>query len=143
MIYYTTIEQAEHLVELGLDPETADMCWTNHCYGQIRSSMRVSSKTVKEYKELLTRFADKTSIDVFIPCWSLGALSNVIYKFVIHEYGLKGWVGMYVCSISEFTTYYANDADVVHEEKGETFLEAVYKMVCYLLENSYIKKHKS
>ena len=74
---YTSLEQSQKLAEI-LPLESADMCWTNHCYGPIRSSMTASAKTIKEYKELLTQFTDLTSIDVFYPCWSLAALLDVL-----------------------------------------------------------------
>ena len=61
---YTDLEQSKKLAEI-LPPESADMCWTNHCYGRIRSSMTISAKSIYEYKKLLERFADSTSIDVF------------------------------------------------------------------------------
>lgn len=76
---YTDIEQSKKLAKI-LPVESADMCWTNHCYGTIRSSLTVSSKTIEEYKNLLTRFADLTDIDVFCPCWSLAALLDVLPK---------------------------------------------------------------
>ena len=76
---YTDIEQSKKLAEI-LPIESADMCWTNHCYGNIRSSLTVSSKTIEEYKNLLTRFANLTDIDCFYPCWSLAALFSVIPK---------------------------------------------------------------
>ena len=78
---YTDLKQSKKLAEI-LPIESTDMCWTNHCYGNIRSSMTVSTKTIEEYKELLTRFGDLTSIDVFYPCWSLGALLDVIPKHI-------------------------------------------------------------
>jgi hypothetical protein len=78
---YTDLEQSKKLAEI-LPLKSADMCWTNHCYGNIRSSMTVSTKTIEKYKELLTRFGDLTSIDVFYPCWSLGALLDVIPKHI-------------------------------------------------------------
>ena len=78
---YTDLKQSKKLAEI-LPIESADMCWTNHCYGNIRSSMTVSTKTIEEYKELLTRFGDLTSIDVFYPCWSLAALLKVIPKHI-------------------------------------------------------------
>jgi hypothetical protein len=74
---YTDLEQSKKLAEI-LPIESADMCWTNHCYGNIRSSITVSSKTIEEYKELLERFADLTDIDVFYPCWSLAALLKIL-----------------------------------------------------------------
>jgi hypothetical protein len=78
---YTDLKQSKKLAEI-LPIESVDMCWTNHCYGNIRSSMTVSTKTIEKYKELLTRFGDLTSIDVFYPCWSLGALLDVIPKHI-------------------------------------------------------------
>ena len=75
---YTSVEQSKRLLELGLNPNTADMCWTNHCYGSIRSSMRSANMTIDEYKKLLERFADSNSSDVFYPCWSLNALLKVM-----------------------------------------------------------------
>ena len=81
---YTDLEQSKKLAEF-LPLKSADMCWTNHCYGSIRSSMTVSSKTIEEYKELLTRFANLTNIDVFYPCWSLSALLNALPRIVNNE----------------------------------------------------------
>ena len=89
---YTDLEQSKKLAEI-LPLESADMCWTNHCYGSIRSSMTVSSKTIEEYKELLTRFGDLTSIDVFYPCWSLAALLEIIPSEIIS--------GEYIINITE------------------------------------------
>ena len=76
---YTDLEQSRKLAEF-LPLESADMCWTNHCYGTIRSSLTVSSKTIEEYKNLLTRYYDLNDTDVFYPCWSLSALLNVLPK---------------------------------------------------------------
>ena len=73
----TNLEQSKQLAEI-LPPESADMCWTNHYYGVMRSSMTISTKTVDEYKSLLDRFNDSTSIDVFYPAWSLAALLAVL-----------------------------------------------------------------
>lgn len=74
---FTDLEQSKKLAEI-LPLESADMCWTNHYYGTIRSSMTISAKTIKEYKELLESFHDSTDIDVFYPCWSLAALLGTL-----------------------------------------------------------------
>lgn len=73
----TDLGQSRKLAEF-LPLESADMCWTNHCYGVMRSSMTISAKTVDEYKSLLDRFNDSASIDVFYPAWSLAALLSVL-----------------------------------------------------------------
>ena len=75
-------------------PDSADMCWTNHYYGNFRSSMTVSSKTIEEYKKLLKRFADLTDIDVFYPCWSLTALLGILPD----DCGIDKEDGKYVAS---------------------------------------------
>ena len=85
MKQYTDIEQSKKLAKI-LPLESADMCWTNHCYGAIRSSMTISAKTVDEYKSLLDRFNDSASIDVFYPCWSLAALLDVLPEGIIENY---------------------------------------------------------
>ena len=82
---YTDLGQSKKLAEI-LPLESADMCWTNHCYGSIRSSMTASVKTIEEYKELLTRFADLSGFDVFYPCWSLAALLDVLPEGVVKNY---------------------------------------------------------
>lgn len=79
---YTDLEQSKRLAEI-LPIESSDMCWTNHYYGRMRSSMTISAKSIYEYKKLLERFADSTSIDVFYPAWSLAALMSVLRVFTI------------------------------------------------------------
>ena len=131
---YTDLEQSKKLAEI-LPIEGADMCWTNHCYGSIRSSMIVSSKTIEEYKELLTRFGDLTNIDVFYPCWSLASLLNYLReidffpKIEANEFS----VTMNVCY------YDKNEGKVltpVHEIKveAESFVDACYELILKLNE---------
>ena len=132
---YTDIEQSRKLAEI-LPAESADMCWTNHCYGSIRSSMTVSSKTIEEYKELLTRFGDLTSIDVFYPCWSLAALLNIlpkeinvqgtIYSINIHTKNKK-WFIEYKCNNEEFVGVYSN-----------VFVDACFEMILKLKEKNLL-----
>jgi len=74
---YTDIEQSKKLADI-LPLESSDMCWTNHYYGSLRSSMTISAKSIDEYKNLLKNFADLTESDVFYPAWSLSALLDVL-----------------------------------------------------------------
>lgn len=81
---YTDLEQSKKL-ETFLPIESADMCWTNHYYGHIRSSMTAASKTIEEYKELLRGVADSMNADVFYPCWSLAALLEEIPSTILND----------------------------------------------------------
>ena len=133
---YTTIEQSKKLVELGLNPDTADMCWTNHNYGVMRSTMRVSSRTIKEYKELLTRFADLTSIDVFYPCWSLGALLELMPISIEEVKGHKVDLILGRPKDKWCLAYFDwTGLQHGHSATGDIPIEAAYNMVCWLLEN--------
>ncbi len=112
---HTSLEQSKKLAEI-LPLESADMCYTNHCYGCIRSSMTASTKTIKEYKELLTRFADLTNIDVFYPCWSLTALLSVIPNYRL----LSEHINCHTCTAEtpfgqETVAWYDNPIDACYE----------------------------
>lgn len=135
MIHYTSIEQSKHLIELGLNPNTADM------YYFVADSL--------EKQE--TNYAIRCGTPIVktdIPCWSLGALLEVMPKSITDEYDSKGWLGM--CALYDpswrWIVYYTNDdidSPALHEEQGKTLLEATYNMVCWLLENDYINKEVS
>ena len=139
MTHYTSIEQSKHLLESGLSPESADMEYI--CLKETNAAMSsvpfVKDKTEVENSAL-------HALCYRVPCWSVGALLEVMPKEITDEYDSKGWLGM--CAINVPTwgwiIYYSNDDDSLsmHEEQGNTLLEAAYKMLCWLLENGYIKK---
>lgn len=120
---YTTIEQSKKLVELGLNPESADMLWEQH--NNTKSYVTVKPWTTK----------GKSLGPHIIPCWSLGALlelmpdgTSIFYKY-------------------NYTTIDMVDVNngVVrnkHREKGPTPFDAAFSMVVWLLENNYIKTEK-
>ena len=63
---WTTFEESEKLLEAGLSPDTADMCY-----------QRMGRKNGKTY--ISSALCDKPEEDD-IPCWSLGALMNIIKR---------------------------------------------------------------
>lgn len=131
MTHYTSIEQSKHLLDLGLDPKTADMCWTKYIDNGVITSLHAT--------------IDYGIVPIDYPCWSLAALVEVMPKSIIDEYTSKGWLGMCLLYYSSWRwiVYYSNediDSPAIHEEKGETLLEATYNMVCWLIEEGHIKK---
>ena len=102
---YTNIEQSKHLVELGLDRSTADMHWFN---GQVYVG--------QHYENL--------------PCWSIGALIQLIPNSVFYEGILHFW---YVCRTGDFYQV-VGLGPVTHG----SLLDVLYQLVCWLLENNYI-----
>ena len=133
MTHYTTIEQSKHLLELGLNLNTADMLWEQH-------NREEPYVTIK-----LWTTKGKSIGAHILPCWSLGALLEVMPKSITDEYTSKGWLGMCLLYYSSWRwiVYYTNDdvdSPAIHEEKGDTLIEAAYNMVCWLIEQGYIKK---
>lgn len=128
---YTGIEQSKKLLELGLSPETADMCWgldsdtgmyNNHPY-----PMPWREYTAKEF---------------YIPCWSTGALLEVmpLIKEDINDGGCrpnlcKGWDN------NKWHIVYRSD--LYYSDWYDNSIDACYNTVVWLLENGYIKPTKS
>ena len=69
---YTTIEQSNKLVELGLNPDTADMKW--YYWKDEIDAPKVP--TLGSDKAALESY--KNTQAVYLPCWSLGALLEVM-----------------------------------------------------------------
>lgn len=61
----TSIKQSRELIEIGLDPETADMCWLSKDY-----------RGVEFFED--PEVKDGTLEDTDIPAWSLSALIGII-----------------------------------------------------------------
>ena len=64
---YTTVEQSKKLLELGLNPETADMWWTPLNWQLTEYYVEVKQDGIGTPKNP-------------IPCWSLGALMELMPK---------------------------------------------------------------
>jgi hypothetical protein len=74
----TTIEQSKRLLELGLDPKTADMVWVRYAAGGYRLEVL--------HRELFERI-----METDIAAWSLSALFDVMPKELVNDdYNKKG-----------------------------------------------------
>lgn len=113
---YTSIEQSKHLLELGLNPATADMyysgSWTN--FNEPPHYTSVPSVYVENRK----RF------DLDIPAWSVGQLLSLMPKHYAVE----------KTSDNEYACYMMTNP----EEFGKSPIEVAYKKIVFLLENKLI-----
>ena len=110
----TSIKQSQRLVELGIDVNTADMC-----YG-------IDDDTLK-YNDSpwLIPYYKYTIKEHYIPCWSLAALLNMIDS----QSGLCKDYDLWICydnRKSHITKHYENAID------------AVFEMIVWLKENKKI-----
>lgn len=141
MKHYTTIEQSKELLELGLSPETADMCWITENKGD----------TYSIYPTAIP-WKDYTAKDYYLPCWTAESLLDVLPNFIEHKRMGKqvtSFLHIYYmsCSVlyehtqSEDDPHYfilqmfENDSE---DEYGLTY--NVFRMVCWALGNKYIPK---
>ena len=107
----TTIVQSKHLLELGLDPKTADMCWEMEKENWLLNVGRKSAQVNRGFA---------------IPAWSLSALLEVMPEFYpeLHLYRDGDWY----CRCDQVESEYCDDPII-----------AVYDVVCWLLDHSAIK----
>ena len=122
MIYYTSIEQSEKLLELGLSFKSADMFYNeepDEIYPKDIIDTKCPSVIREEHKHYLEEYG--------IPCWSIGALLELMPESYQLTRGKD--------NKCQFMLFHI----LIHDWFNTPF-EAVYNMVCYLLENGYIKK---
>jgi len=118
----TTIEQSKHLLELGLDPKTADCNW-NTTFGD------------------LSLCIGKNKLPHAVPAWSLSALHEVMPSN-IGDYDLYITKHKYVDGGHGYNVEYNRGftISVLHKETNRDLVTASYEMVCWLLEQGLIKK---
>jgi len=116
----TTISQSRKLIELGLDPKTADMVWVRYAAGGYRLEVL--------HRELFERI-----METDIAAWSLTALLEVMRQ-------INAVTTLQVTSLSTFMR--CKDMGFIWQKDLHINdpVTAAYEMVCYLLEQGLIKK---
>lgn len=138
---YTSVKQSVRLMELGLNPETSDMCY---------SEMGINNKMEPFYGILAEPLLPETK---GIPAWSVGALLEAMPKFTepCGIYVVKvavpqlirqnKWVCNYKGDLEALPTISGCTISGVCTE-GDTPLDAAYNMIVWLLEHGFIKSSK-
>lgn len=128
--HYTSIEQSKKLLELGLSPESADMLWYLVTLNEPATLMVKCWAGSLQWQEN----------DLVLPCWSLGALLEVMPKtirIVNTYYGYELYASAKGYAIDYIDVKRLRK---LHSCDEESMIEAAYNMVVWLLENNYIKK---
>lgn len=128
MTHYTTLEQSKKLVELGLSLDTADMF-----YNEEPDEYCPKGIVDTKYPMVLREGQNHYLKEYGIPCWSLGALLEVMPKYVQINSNQTGLT-------IDITFVHNGVVTDSHHVKNNTFLEAAYNIVVWLLKNNYIKK---
>ena len=129
---YTSIEQSKKLLELGLNPESADMHWWIDD-GNKAVFIGYNVESAKNYTD--------TKMD-YIPCWSVGALLELMPPTIKPENREESCNMEFFKGLSgKFHFRYigaGRPTDILNLIIG-TPIECAYQMVVWLLENNYIK----
>ncbi len=115
----TNIEQSKHLLELGLDPNTADCMWLVTSRARLHV---LDGEPISNYD----RWEN-------YPAWSLSALLEVMPPF-IKGHHLK------IEKTRITNMWYIDYQYFTDNEPRKDLLTAAYEMVCWLLEQGLIKK---
>lgn len=129
-INYTTIEQSKHLLELGLNPESADMFY----FLDPTPAGNIYHLTV------INEYNRKPEYDKGdIPCWSIGALINSMPKYMKSG---ENYFELMIIPFYPVVKYYNESTKTYMESKmGASLMEAAIKMAERLLEckSTYLK----
>lgn len=109
----TTIEQSRKLLELGLDPKSADFAWV----GEDGCFVKSSSDEVE---------------DTETPAWSLEALIDALPSGT--AFISKGRLGYCVSFCGGAWVHYENTS------YSKSLLNQVFELVVWLFENGYMQK---
>jgi len=145
--HYTSVSQSKKLLELGLDPKTADMAYLKYAD---------SNNLTPRFEGGLPMVLGDIPIDEVdcdtLACWSLCALLDILPGVIYNKCRMYGW-DIYPIPIDKnYRLAYiefgnVNDPNyieiVFYEVKDKTLIETVYSMVIWLLENGYIKKESN
>jgi len=122
----TTIEQSKHLLELGLNPKTADMTYVQDLLAGLK------------YGDYKLHAGDWRGCygQGHVRAWSLSAMLELMPKFIqknrisadfnIRAHGQLWNVGYYCIEV----------------KFSEDIIEAAYSLLCWLIENNFIKTEK-
>ena len=136
---YTTIEQSKKLVELGLNPESADMHYPDYYFDG--NTKGPCNTPYKEVIEDLFHVYINPKTKRLLPCWSLGALMELMPK--IKEDEDDGGCYPTLCKGYNTDKWHCVYRSTLHiTDWYKSSIDAAFEMVVWLLENGYIKTKK-
>jgi len=147
---WTTLEQAKKLVEIGVDPITADMMYVRKVTPFGCSNYTVECTSYK-YANLVPDDEIESN-----PCWSLGALENMLPTDIStgdepqNKYELRYRKHKITENHCVYQLAYGNDKgssmewhDMINTAERDTMIEAVCDMLFWLLANNHIKNNNN
>ena len=140
---YTSIEQSKKLLELGLNPESADMEYLaikedGKLVGDIPFVKDDSEVEDSAYSHIYDR----------IPCWSATKLLDLLPNIIKRGKEMRNWY-WFNLNREPYQISYGNSfgssgewCDMVSSPQRDDLVDACYDMVVYLIENKCINANE-
>lgn len=117
----TTISQSRKLVELGLNPKTADMFWMDT--NSVKPCLKLMDDGIFNHRNYLVRFPNSS-----LPAWSLSALLDVMPKPDLYRETADLWVCVAFFKEGSIRGF------------GETAIDAACDNITKMFDRGYLKK---
>lgn len=123
-----SIEQMKHLKELGLDTSDASMCW---CYAL---SYKNAKWELEIYEDVINQKRDSAFWEI-IPTYTLQDIINKLPCFIGDEVlTIQKLADSYTCLYIEPYT-----RSMINITESKEPIDAAYDMLCWCIENGYVK----
>lgn len=137
-----TIEQMQHLKELGLELKESLLYWARCVDNNPRAATHYG-------KWVLIKGNNAQTVGLmqweFIPAYTLADIIEMLPKQIEDRDGYQSYIVIYhdgkmwVVSYSSEGEEYSEMGYQYHYETGIELIDAAYKMLCWCLENKYIE----
>ncbi len=125
-------------MELGLDPNTANMVYFIHHNNEYEPEFAFDT-IERDFRDNWEPIWDTWDEDN-IPCWSMSALMDMLPQHVQNKYNIKFVHNVYFTIFNDDGT--VTFGDNIHTESGATIMDAVVNFFCWLLENGHLNGYK-
>lgn len=128
-----SVEQMKYLRELGLNTSDASMCYCCF-YGNIEEEWELEI-----YEDVINQKRDSTFLDI-VPTYTFQEIIELLpkeIKTVTDTYYLT--ISTYDCDVWSIYYSMSDEFDYYKEFKSDSLIDAAYEMLCWCIENGYIK----
>ena len=123
----------KYLRELGLNTSDASMCYCCF-YGNIEEEWELEI-----YEDVINQKRDSTFLDI-VPTYTFQEIIELLpkeIKTVTDTYYLT--ISTYDCDVWSIYYSMSDEFDYYKEFKSDSLIDAAYEMLCWCIENGYIK----
>ena len=128
-----SVEQMKYLRELGLNTSDASMCYCCF-YGNIEEEWELEID-----EDVINQKRDSTFLDI-VPTYTFQEIIELLpkeIKTVTDTYYLT--ISTYDCDVWSIYYSMSDEFDYYKEFKSDSLIDAAYEMLCWCIENGYIK----